>query len=504
MYIRKDKKNFYDKLNEKIDKIKRPKGLARWFDDFLFEDEMIMFIHKISKGYIGSCQHCKNDNIILAKVKHNELAKCPICKKTIRYRNDKYSKRFISKNYFSLFFKMNNGYVLRNYRVIRESDCLNYIYNLEELERCYVADDFLCEDWFRLYMGKWSLGCYKNMNFELPLHLWLYPGNLRFLSKNNELKYCQLYSLSKNIPINPILYLKKYLRLPQLEFVVKLGLFNYIHYLVDYNVCCSFIDFSAKVPNKFFKLIKPLYFNFLINKKVTFNYLPGLQLLEHYNVKPNKEYIQFAKYCCDLMYNPLMNEVIDTFSFVSFYNYINLNVYDNDYKDGLKHSIRDYLDYYEDCKYLNLNMKDTMYLKPHDFEGQHLKFSRRVSELKAKLFDDECNNVLLTLQNLNYSSSGYSIVVPMTAEDIRSEGNNLCHCVGGYVSRVAEGKSIIVFLRKCKDLNKPYYTVELNPLTKKIVQCRDYKNRHTGNSKIQLFLDNWIKDCVKVNLCSLA
>ena len=53
------------------------------------------------------------------------------------------------------------------------------------------------------------------------------------------------------------------------------------------------------------------------------------------------------------------------------------------------------------------------------------------------------------------------IVPPKTAAEIVEEGHALHHCVGGYVSRVANKECMILFLRKKEEPDKPFYTIEI-------------------------------------------
>ena len=94
---------------------------------------------------------------------------------------------------------------------------------------------------------------------------------------------------------------------------------------------------------------------------------------------------------------------------------------------------------------------------------------------------------------LEYKAKGLCVVVPMSPNEIIAEGKAQGHCVGSYVNRVAEGNSVIVFLRDAAEPDKPYYTVELNPLDNfKLVQCRGKSNCGYG-AEISAFLNLWKK-----------
>lgn len=58
-------------------------------------------------------------------------------------------------------------------------------------------------------------------------------------------------------------------------------------------------------------------------------------------------------------------------------------------------------------------------------------------------------------------NSKYDFIVAMAPKEIVNEGNNQHNCVGGYVRYVAEGRSIICFLRKHEDPTHSWVTIEL-------------------------------------------
>ena len=58
------------------------------------------------------------------------------------------------------------------------------------------------------------------------------------------------------------------------------------------------------------------------------------------------------------------------------------------------------------------------------------------------------------------------------------EGNALSHCVGhnGYDKKMAKQETLIFFVRKIEELDKPFVTLEYSLKSKKVLQCYAYKN----------------------------
>ena len=67
---------------------------------------------------------------------------------------------------------------------------------------------------------------------------------------------------------------------------------------------------------------------------------------------------------------------------------------------------------------------------------------------------------------MNMHGEVYSIVVPSGVRDIMREGDALSHCVGKsdrYWERIEQQEAYILFLRKTAEIDKPYYTLEVEP-----------------------------------------
>ena len=86
---------------------------------------------------------------------------------------------------------------------------------------------------------------------------------------------------------------------------------------------------------------------------------------------------------------------------------------------------------------------------------------------KEKLKDDERREkdkkIYESYKYLEYKpkKSDYCIVVPEDCDDVIEEGNKLSHCVGGYVSRISDEETFIIFMRRQKMEDIPFITVEV-------------------------------------------
>ena len=79
----------------------------------------------------------------------------------------------------------------------------------------------------------------------------------------------------------------------------------------------------------------------------------------------------------------------------------------------------------------------------------------------------------------------------------------MCHCVGTYIDRVIEKRSVILFIRKKEEPDKPFVTMELNPKNYEIVQVRAFKNG-TPPDNVMEFLKVWKKNIIDPILLKTA
>ncbi len=93
-------------------------------------------------------------------------------------------------------------------------------------------------------------------------------------------------------------------------------------------------------------------------------------------------------------------------------------------------------------------------------------------------------------KRFGFQKDGFKIVPPNKATAISDEGAMLHHCVGSYVDRMAEGKTVILFIRQEQEPDKPFFTMEVQ--NNKVVQLRGFQNS-TPPEDVKKFVEVWKK-----------
>lgn len=157
-----------------------------------------------------------------------------------------------------------------------------------------------------------------------------------------------------------------------------------------------------------------------------------------------------------------------------------------------------YVDYLHMCRRQAYDMKDKSVLFPKNCAAAHDREAERIQKIndaqKKKAF---CMAYAGFARKAALSNKELQIVCPKQANDLVDEGKALHHCVGGYIDSVAEGRSLIVFVRRVEEPKKPYVTVEVRD--GKIAQIHGDHNS-APTEEVQKFVDLWSRKVLPIAL----
>lgn len=98
-----------------------------------------------------------------------------------------------------------------------------------------------------------------------------------------------------------------------------------------------------------------------------------------------------------------------------------------------------------------------------------------------------------TLKKHFYENNSFLIICPNTPKELVKEGRRLKHCVADYTNKVIKGKTLIFFLRRKENIEKPYYTIEVTPKGR-IKQVHGFDNCNIDKDSAEYkFLKKWAK-----------
>ena len=134
----------------------------------------------------------------------------------------------------------------------------------------------------------------------------------------------------------------------------------------------------------------------------------------------------------------------------------------------------DWLDYINDCRLLGMDTRKKSVLFPKNFGSIHRRLSEQVKIQRTELESAAIKKVA-EFKRMDIKRNGFILKIAESQEDLNIESSVLGHCVRTYGGRVAEGKTIIYFIRREDAPDEPYYTLEIRP-EGKFIQCRGEHN----------------------------
>ena len=146
------------------------------------------------------------------------------------------------------------------------------------------------------------------------------------------------------------------------------------------------------------------------------------------------------------------------------------------YLDKQKKSPDLYDDYLSECEKLGYDMTAKATLYPKDLWAAHEHTREQIKYQESQALETEYKKKRRPAMKRKYewAAMGMMVVVPERVSDLIAEGEKQHNCVGGYMERVATGRTDVVFIRKDTAPEKPYITMEIHD--GKIIQARTKNN----------------------------
>lgn len=352
----------------------------------------------------------------------------------------------------------------------------------------------------------------------------LYPNNLPHAWEHTPLKYSAFEILSRNVETIPIDYeagIKAYMDFNKLEWFIKMGLNNLtidlIHHRTRYYHLLGKINTNGETiydilgldkervrilqeidgDNKVLRLLqvakgiglrvkpdqlKKFYETFECNtdllkkcgEKVTMHKLVKYisKESENYPLHSKQRTFRYGYFCCEYGGDKMDPRI-----------------------ERKQNMARDWLEYLGWCRELHYDIDNLFIYMPNNFKKVHDRTAKEYQEhLDRKAMEEKRRREKKVAQQMkeikknmeeifkmndgvdafSIKGKGLVLVVPASAQEIKAEGEALHHCVGSYVEKVAKGITQIFFVRKAKEPDKPYFTMEWKD--GKVVQCRGLRN----------------------------
>lgn len=440
------------------------------------------------------------------KLHHNKSIRCPYCNSYLEAKSENMSRGQLVAVKWSVLVQSHGEEVLvRYFRHIKDFNGSyrkpNY-YRSEQFRSVHSKEKAIDFEWNKYKQTDNIRWMYQRENYYsgyywspseyvLPRAVTLYNTKL-----DEDLKgTCMQYSCAKEFldwiserAIDPRYraspwivdrFLNFYRKNPWIEQLIKCNLF-YLAYELMFEsryrdapeiksgrTICETLGINKNMLN-------------ILRKQKTAKYR-DIQIMKYYVFTlhkdiPEKDFDKL-KYVHDMGHTDLYKKFID---FMKYSTIHKLSRYLNEQK--IRYPM-DYFDYAGWLEELGYDMKNEFNLYPRDFNKAHDERFEEFEKYQEKKHIEEAENFNLLLQRLREEMDesnplikikGLFIRLPVNLDELKYEGEQLHHCVGTYREKVAKGQTMIYFIRKEAEPDKPFYTLEYKD--GKVVQCRGLRN----------------------------
>ena len=480
-----------------------PRGLKSWVKFVM--PAYFFYDYDRSKDTSGICSACGHE-IILSGIKQGGTVICPHCRHelTAKPRSRRGACMF-DRETFEVIQSMGDGRLI--VRIIKAY----YSYTADapkaeiyENARQFIyldTDNKICTEHFYYshnsgILTNWKSG--KRLEYIMGQYHFdgdtcghLYTRNLPEALSGTPWQYCTIADFYHHFRerMQALPYLTAHLEHPRLEHLCKMGFYNIVSDLA-YHSDGQNLD---ETQNRTHKILGVAAEDvaFLRDMDADLAVLKTFQ--EYAGIKDRQRLLIWQ------MEHDVKHNVLPILKYITVHKLIRYverqflclcqrkNKYGSIRYQKMQDMVTEYRDYLEMCDGLDYDMKNSFVLYPHDLERSHDRVQKRFKiKENALLLQNFKSAVQDAEKRMAFEAGGMKIVVPATPGELAAEGNALHHCVGGYAGRVAKKECMILFVRKCCEETKPFYTVEIRG--KEVIQVRGVGNC-AATPEIQSFID---------------
>lgn len=258
------------------------------------------------------------------------------------------------------------------------------------------------------------------------------------------------------------------MKYPALELLRKGGFWNLAqnkingnNYQNAVNIRARSIEKALRLPKKWVKALRRAD----ISETITPKELKAFQ-------KANDKLKQAATESWDA-YRKLINHYRAEEYALTIRRYTTLESYLRYMKNQKTHDPIMFVDYIENAHLLGYDLRRKSVLFPANLKQAHDE-AAEARKIEKNTKRDEL--IRMHAIAIDYRLHDLMALPAMSQQDLNNESSVLHHCVKTYGDRVAEGRTLIYFVRRESLPDEPYYTLEISPKDGHVVQCRGLKN----------------------------
>lgn len=484
---------------------KPPRDLLEWAEHEAIPTYLFYDYKKTKAAIPAFCTHC-HETVEVVGARHGKEIKCPKCGWPAVMKARGRRGHIYDRSTCNVVQKVDPmTLVNRTFKIhVRYNESDDPSIELYENARAFVKyqGDGKCHSQ-AYYYSYWYDGLTKWKHGKRPfIHAWAYNfeaddvGHLYYKNLDKELagtpwQYVpiKMFYLHRRLPMEVPCFLESSLEHPKIEHLVKVGFYTLTSDWAYGRVCGSDFDETQNRTHRLLQVQKE-DLPFLHDLDVNIRNLRVFQKYCAENIKDRKQLLIWQKD------NDLNTDLLDLLIYMTPHKlmcYFEKQLKDVPYFNSMGRVVEEYRDYLRMSRQLHYDLNNSFVLFPADCHNAHDKAMQHVNRKAAAKERRAFRRVYQRIQNsLDFEKGGMQIIYPKDPDEIVKEGQALHHCVGSYVSSVANKKCIILFLRKTEELDKPFFTIEVR--NGEVRQIHG-QNNMDPTPEVQKFMAAWEK-CV--------
>lgn len=480
-----------------------PADLASYCDRHIFKREYI-FITALEKGKrYGRCSGCGCRFPAPREARSGQRATCPKCGTAAVYRGE-WTSAVEEHEKICIAAKVDGQLLLRWANVLR--------YITTDAQKNFVFDDYAYNLYLNTPQGPKTY-FYKYINRPFYYGPYWYRGNLGDFCYDSTYVYTdnltdvfgeRYYNVNlqqglagRDTEISFAILLNSLRDIPAAEYLFKLGMPS--------------LSVSAKDLLRFdANDVHPSFTGVL---GVSKQFMPLYQLYdvtvaEHFVIKSYGKWISPAVFeayrALKIDNTDTVRGLLQTMSFERFVRYFTQQKQSHPHVSTSRLLIQ-YRDYIQMSEALSVDLSHKAIRFPADCVKAHDLILPRFNEIKHeaenKLFAAKASALYEQLHITEYVKNELCIVLPQKRSDLITEGQSLNHCVGldsYYMNHIA-GTKMIFFIRKAANPAKPFFTMELDMTSFRILQLYGFGDR-SASADVKKFAESYVRHLARANM----
>ena len=454
-----------------------PAGVMDWIIKDVIEKTYIIYNKKKNEAVCTRCGHrFRADRF---PMKNNDTGICPKCKSKATYKAEGIGRKKLAEHFrvLVLTHRGNTVYgslteITANFENVGKPELSGwmsaiYVFNKNEQSYykhtpswCWGMDHWEQVKTVKLPHPPSTMNWYATPKFE---RTEVYPGNLERVFLKSCLKYGwqpDMFRECKFDAYDLISYINLHLKYQSIELLATAGFECLVAEKVFGSPGSGCINWRGcslekilRLPRRHIKKMRGFY--------VSFQELSFFQNLTEKEKRLSWEAITKAADAFDGTEAETIGQYTSVMKWAEWASEQNVNKYD-------------WRDYIGDCRLQGLDTRKKSILFPNDFATAHRQLSEQV-EIQRTELENAAIKKVAALQRMDIKRNGFILKIAESQEDLNVESSVLGHCVRTYGNKVAEGKTIIYFIRREEKQDEPYYTLEIRP-DGQFIQCRGEHN----------------------------